>query len=171
MPAANSDKTLGVYFYLRLVTCFIPAVVICPICDFLTFWRLMLTSRATYFIHYGVQSADSGPKKTLQDFQQNANSFSDGTIVFNLYDSLFQIMYGPILILIFLLALLLDIFTCNSVRVTTKVVPELRNPVFLMRWGIEQICGRKVTWWTDAVWKECCTIVFRNVLFSVAQTL
>ena len=171
MPQDNYDKVLSVYFYLRLVTCFIPAVIICPICDFLTCWRFMLTSRATYFIQYGIQSADSGPKKTLQDFQHNANIFTDGTIVFNLYDLLFQIIYGPILILSFLMALLLDIFTCNSVRVTARVVPELRNPVFFMRWGIEQICCRKVTWWTDAAWKECCTIVFKNVLFSVAQTL
>ena len=157
-------------FYILFLPCIIPAVVFASICDVLTFWHFMCTGRVIFFIRFGAETAN-GPKKTLDDFHLYANNFTDGTIVFNVYDMLFQIIYGPFLILVVLLSVLVDIFTCNTLRVTARLAPEMQTPIYFVRWGIQQLCCRQVTWYSDQVWKECCKIILKDVIFSVAQTL
>jgi len=130
----------------------------------------MCAGRAIYFIRFGAET-DNGPKKTLDDFHHYANSFTDGTILFNVYDTLFQIIYGPILILVLLFSLLVDIFTCYTVGVTARLAPEIQTPIYFIRWGIQQLCGRQVMWYSDQAWKECCKIVLKDLMFSVAETL
>jgi hypothetical protein len=110
-PPENGSHVAAAFgLLLRFVIFCVPALVVAPMLDWITFWRYLLTARAVQFVWQG--NAETPPAPTAAAEVEPVHSkFVNGFFVFNLYDALFQLIYGPFLVLVICACILADILT------------------------------------------------------------
>ena len=148
------DRTIaaiinGIALIARIVILGIPVIVFCPLMDFFTCWRFLITAKGVKFINDGNVNASNS------ELRASGYNLTDGTTVFNAIDILIQIIYVPICFPFVLVTVLVDVFSCNQAKATSSMVPCLSIVIKSERECLQAITGAKINWVIDSLWKDC----------------
>ena len=137
-------------FLARCLVCGIPAVLVGPLLDLLTFWHFNLSARATKYVWVGDWSG------TRDELNVGGYLWTDGSMIFNMLDILLQLVYIPIVLPMAICTVLIDVFTCNQAKATSTLVPILILPVTSLRGFMVSTSGNhNLSFIVDELWHEC----------------
>ena len=140
----------GIAFLIRFVILILPVMLAGPFIDFITCWRYMITASGLQYIWLGRIIS------TASELRYSPHNVTDGSFCFDLCDFVFQCIYGLPLGLILAVTVVIDVFTCNQVKITSRLVPQLVQPILGVRRGLSALANRPIVWGMDSFWKDCC---------------
>ena len=167
-PASKPGaRALDMDFVVRALVLGLPIAVACVV-DWLLFWRYMFTAQLICMLKRGFKEPW---KESIADLKKSEYGAYNGALWFDILDMITQLLFVPFLAIAVVLALITDVFTCNYIKATARLVPLLGKPTEFVRSGIAFLAQREVIWSTDEACRTCCKIFITDLAFSVSQVL